>query len=274
VREAFHQLGPSAFDVALAFMDNLVNREMSLLAAQADGVAILTEIRTALAAAPGVLSAPQQSSLARSNLMLGLVAGAAARPAPTSTRARAERTVTIDTVKLDGSTHNPATDVQIANAIFAQCNVRFAHGVDQTATNAQTTGWLGGNTNLATTPACGAATAEERNMYLGATALFGLTARVRAFFPATFSGLGAGARGYSVNPACGTGGAAVIRNMAVVRNTGTERSLAHELGHILLDSGDPAHQPAATGNVMVPTGTAQLAETLTNPDCTTIHANA
>ena len=37
VREVFRQLGPASFDVALAFMDNLVNREVSVLAAQRDG---------------------------------------------------------------------------------------------------------------------------------------------------------------------------------------------------------------------------------------------
>jgi hypothetical protein len=76
-----------------------------------------------------------------------------------------------------------------------------------------------------------------------------------------------------VHPACATGGAAVIRNMAVVQNTGTERSLAHEIGHILLNSGPAAHT-AGTTNVMVPTTVAPLGETFTNPQCTTIHANA
>jgi hypothetical protein len=270
VREAFLQLGAASFDVALAFMDNLVNREISILAAQRDGAAILAQIRTALAAAPGVLTAAQRASFDRANLMLGLVAGVAAKPPPTATRARAEKTVTIDTVKLDGSTHNPETDVEIANAIFAQCNVRLAHGVNATATHAETIGWLGGNTDLASSPVCGASTAEQRNMFLGATATFGLTARIRAFFPATFSPLGA-ARGYSLTPACATGGAAVIRNMAVVRNTGTERSLAHEIGHLLLNTS--AH-PGGTTNVMVDTRTAPLGETFTDTQCTTIHANA
>ena len=58
----------------------------------------------------------------------------------------------------------------------------------------------------------------------------------------------------------------------LVQNTATERSLAHELGHLLLDPGP--HQVAATGNVMVPTAAAPLAESFTNADCTTIHGHA
>jgi hypothetical protein len=111
--------------------------------------------------------------LVSKGLMFGPVAGVAAQPPPIATRARPEKTVTIDTVKLDGSTHNPETDVEIANAIFAQCNVRLAHGVNATAANAETTGWLGGNTDLASAPVCGVATAEQRNMYVGATASSG-----------------------------------------------------------------------------------------------------
>jgi hypothetical protein len=269
IRETFRQLGAASFDAALAFMDNLVNREVSLLAAQRDGTAILGEIRTVLAAAPATPTAAQQASLDRANLMLGLVAGVAAVAPARATRARAEKTVTIDSVKLDGSTHNLATDVAVANGIFAQCNVRLAHGVNATATNAETTGWLGGNTDLRTVPACGAATTEERRLFRGATARFGLTARIRAFFPATFSGQGG--RGYSVNPACATGPAAVIRNMAVVRNTGTTRTLAHEIGHILLDS---AAHTGGTTNLMVPTAVAPLAERITDTQCTTIYGNA
>ena len=57
IREAFRQLGLASFDVALAFMDNLVNREISLLAAQRNGAAILDEIRNALAATPAAPTA-------------------------------------------------------------------------------------------------------------------------------------------------------------------------------------------------------------------------
>jgi hypothetical protein len=269
IRETFAQLGAAGFDVALAFMDNLVNREVQRLAAQRDGAAVIGLIRAALAAAPAVRTAEQQASLDRANLMLGLVAGAAAVAPPVATRARAEKSLTVDLVKLDGSTHNPQTDLAIANAIFAQCDIRLSPGVNATATHAQTVGWLGGNTDLAASAGCGAASAEELAMFGGATAAFGLGGRIRAFFPRTFTGTGG--RGYSVPPFCAGGPAAAINRMAVVQNLGTERSLAHEIGHILLNSG--VHQLPPTENVMVPTQDAPLAEKFTDADCATMYGN-
>jgi hypothetical protein len=265
VREAFRQLGAGAFDVALALMDNLVNREISLLAALRDGAAILAEIRTALAAVPPAPTAAQTASLARANHMLGLVAGAAAQAPPVAARTRPEKSITVDTVKLDGSTHNPVTDVAMASAILGQCNVRVEHGADATASSAEATGWLGGDTDLHTAPGCGSTSAEERRLFPGAAVRFGLRARYRAFFPATLSGGGA-MSGYSIPPFCATGTAAAFRNTAVIVNTGDSSTLAHELGHVLLNSG--AH-PA--GTLMAPR---PRPPGFTDPQCATIHANA
>jgi Domain of unknown function (DUF4157) len=265
IREAFVQLGAASFDVALGFMDNLVNLEIQGLSSQRDGAAVLASIRAALAAAPAAPTPAQQDSLTRANLMLGLVVGAVAAPPPASTRSRPEKTLTVDTVKLDGSTHKPATDVAIANAIYAQCNVRIAPGIDATATRPQTLAWLGGNTDLAASPLCAVPSPEVTRLVQAATAQFGLNARVRAFFPATFS-IAAG-RGFSWAASCGP--VASKRNTAIIQNSGTERTLAHELGHILLDPGP--HQAAATQNVMVPTAVSPLAETFTDADCARIH---
>jgi len=265
VREVFRQLGAGGFDVALAFMDNLVNREISLLAAQRDGAAILAEIRTALAAALAAPTAAQTASLNRANLMLGLVAGVAAQAPPEATRVRAEKTITVDTVKLDGSNHNPATDVAMASSILGQCNVRVAHGVNATATNAETTGWLGGDTDLRRSGTCGTTTADERRVFPGAAARFGLGARFRAFFPATISGGGA-ASGYSYPPYCATGAAAGFRNIAVIENGGDSSTLAHELGHILLNSGGHPAGTIMSGRPRPPR--------LTDPQCTTLYNNA
>ena len=266
IRETFLQLGPASFDVALALMDNIVNRQVSLLAGQRDGAAILAEIRGALAAAPAVLTAEQQASLNRANLMLGLVVGVVPVAPPVAARNRPEKTVTIDTVKLDGSTHNPATDVAVANGILSQCNVRLAHVIDATATNAETTTWLGGNTDLQTVSSCGSSTAEERNLFSGATARFGLAARLRAFYPATLSGQAG--TGYSVPAFCATGTAAALRRMIVLTNPTTREDLAHEVGHVLLNSG--AH-PAS--NLMSATAPRAVVR-LTDPQCTTIYNNA
>src|SRR5262249_48583498 len=56
--------------------------DISTLAPQAAGAAILARIRALLGAPPAGITAAQQSSLNRANLMLGLVAGVQAMPDP------------------------------------------------------------------------------------------------------------------------------------------------------------------------------------------------
>ena len=264
IQEVFRQLGGGSFDVALSFMDNLVNREIELLAAQQDGTAILDEIRAVFGAAPALLTIEQQASLDRSNLMLGLVSGVVATAPPASIRSRAEKTITIDTVKLDGSNHNPSTDIAIANAIYSQCNVRVLHGVNATATAAETTTWLGADRNLRDSSGCGSASPEERNMFQGAATAYGLNARFRAFF---VNNIHTDASGYSVPPYCGTGAALAIRNMAVITNSGDTDTLAHELGHILINS---EGHPALTIMQERPRLTLRISDT----QCTNIYNNA
>ena len=74
------------------------------------------------------------------------------------------------------------------------------------------------------------------------------------------------ASGYSLPPFCATGAAAPFRNMAIIQNTGDTSTLAHEIGHILLNSG--AH-PAHT----LMSGRPRPNE-LTDPQCSTIYKNA
>jgi hypothetical protein len=173
--------------------------------------------------------------------------------------------VTIDTVKLAGSAFTPSTHVAVLNAIYAQCNVRFAHRVDATATAPQTTGWLGADNALAVAPSCGAASAEERALYRGTRATFGLGARIQAFFVQAMTGTGAG--GYSIPRFCATGPAAQFRDIAVIQNAADSSALAHEIGHILLNSGD---HPART--LMEPR--LPLPLEITNPQCLRIYNNA
>ena len=264
IRETFAQLGPASLDVALAMMDELVDRDIGLLAAQRDGAAILAVVRPVLAAAPAAVSAAQQASLARANALLAGVAGVAAAAPPGAVPTRAERVVSVDTVRLAGSAFNPATQVAVANAIYAQCNVRFTHGVEATATAAQSVGWLGADNALRVTPSCGTVAAEESALYRGARAAFGLGARIQAFFVPSMTGYAAS--GYSLPLFCATGAAAPFRNVAVVENSGDTSTLAHEIGHILLNSG--AH----------PDNTIMEARPrpneITNPQCTTIYNNA
>lgn len=267
IREVFGQLAASGLDVALAFMDNLVNREIDLLAAQTSGAAILAIIRTALAAAPAAPSAAQQASLTRANLMLTRVAGVAASAGPTAMRSRAEKTVSIDTVKLDGSSRDPSSDVAVANGIYAQCNLRLVHAGNHTATAAETAAWIGAD-RVAATGTCGSASADERQLMTGATARFGLASRLRAFY---VQDIGSHARAESYPPYCATGGASVIRNMLKITNNSNGRTLAHEAGHVLLNSGN---HPGDLRRTMGPAGGPPQGETFTDTECSTIYTNA
>jgi hypothetical protein len=268
IQECFRQLAADGFDVALEFMDNLVNREIDLLAAQRDGAGILAEIQTALGRRPAVPTADQQASLDRANLMLGRVAAVAAQPPPTATRTRPEKTVTVDTLKLVGSTHNPATQIAIANGVFSQCNVRILHGVnadDSTAAAPQTTTWLGGDTDIAAGTSCAAVTAEERRLFRDGSSHYGLGGgRFSAFFAATATGIRAS--GYSCPPARHP--TAAIRDMIVVLNSGSTDTLAHELGHHLINPG--SHGPASSVMASRPRPTLEL----TDAQCNRIYANA
>ena len=264
IREAFAQIGAGGFDVALQMMDTLVNRDIGLLAAQRDGGAILALIRTPLAAAPAALGGTQQASLTRANAMLARVAGVAAAAPSAAVPTRAEKTVTIDTVRLGGSSANPTAQVQVANMIFAQCNVRFAHGIDRTASPAQDTAWLGADGVLRASPDCGAASAEELRMFRGAAADFSLSARLRAFFLPHFT---YNAAAYSVPRYCATGPAGALLNMIVVQDAPDTDTLAHEIGHVLINTEEHP-------NLTIMTGAYPAPNELLERQCRRIYANA
>lgn len=271
VREAFRQTaGPAAFDMALAFMDNITTNEVAVLAAQRDGNAILTEIRNALAAAPATPTPAQQQSITHANAALAAGVPAPALAPPTAVRTRAEKTITVDTLKLDGSTKNIATDFDVANAILSQCNIRVQHGIDAPAPQApaQTTQQLlGGDTDLAAGTTCGAVTNEERRMIRDGGAAAGFNARFRAFYVDTITGIAAAA--YSCRPSSAPH--PLLRNTIVLQNTADTATLAHELGHILIDIGHIAApalmDPTVTGaNTQIPA--------ISDAHCTRAYNNA
>ena len=70
IAEAFRLADLEAFDLALAFMDQLVIHQFDVLASQTAGQGIIDTIRGALADAPSTLSSAQQASLARTNRLL------------------------------------------------------------------------------------------------------------------------------------------------------------------------------------------------------------
>ncbi len=259
LREAFRQLGAAGFEVVLALMDTLVNTDMALLAAQRDGAAIVRELDTVLTAGPAALPAAQATSLNRAELMIATVWRNPAAAPPMDARTRAEKTVTIDTVKLEGSTHDPATEVSVANGIFTQCNIRLSHGVNATATPQQTTSWLGANARLDDVRSCSSVTPESRALLTSATAAFALSAQLRVFYPPAIA---VAAAGYAYPPFC-----PVAAGTIVMSNNADSTDLAHEIGHILMNS---ASHPDDT--VMNPTGPPSSVR-LTDRQCRAAYRN-
>jgi len=177
------------------------------------------------------------------------------------------KTVNVDLVSLDGSTRNPVQELDRASTIFNQCCVHFnfVGGGSEDATRTQAL--LGGDNILNKTTACGSPTVEETSLFSGASADFGLSSRIRAFYVHSTT---PSVPAYSFPPFCATGAASALTNMVVVTNTASVRGLAHEFGHILLNNGnhpnDPLNLMSAPGN---PPG-----EQLNATDCATIFANA
>lgn len=264
VQETFRQLGAGGFDVALAFVDNLRAPALTRLGDQQEGSTLLITVANAIAAGPTPLTPAQQTTSNR--LDNAIILGTSAQP-PAAARTQPLKTITVDTIKLDGSTHTPATDVQVASAIFSQCNVRVQHGVDATATPAETTGWLRGNTDLRSANNCSGPSTEERNLFTGASTAYGFSARFHAFFPATFTGVNGS--GYSCIAADTPH--RLMRNTAVVQNDGDTDSLAHELGHILINLG-----PHTRTGLMSPrpASPAWRIDEISDRHCTRLYNNA
>jgi hypothetical protein len=147
---------------------------------------------------------------------------------PSKVPSRAEKTVSVDTVKVAGSRFTPATQVQVTNAIYAQCNVRFSHGVDETAPAA----FLGTDNKFQVTYSCGTHPKEELALFNHARKDLGFNARIQAYFVPEFKGITEAAHSYprSCSPGKWAG-------TAVISNSADSSTLAHEIGHILLDPG-------------------------------------
>jgi hypothetical protein len=268
IDEVFNQLGAGGFEEALEFMNMLVNRQVSILAAQTEGVAILQAIQAQLARAPASPSADQQAALTRANHMLGLVAAAPAVAAPGAMRTRPQRTLTIDMLRLDGSHHNPSTQLAVANAVYAQCNVRLVVGVNATATPADSQTWLGANLQLVPGPHCGALSAEERNLYQTARAQHGLGGGdFMAYFIQNTEGSDTG--GLTCDTTAGVH--VSKRRVSLIHDSGSTDTLAHELGHHLITRAQ-SDDHNAPGSPMQ--GRPRLTLTFLPVECDQIYARA
>jgi hypothetical protein len=182
------------------------------------------------------------------------------------------RTITVDSITLDGSTLSPTAQLATANSVFAGCCVQFVAGATPPRESRATTqSWLGGNgdTDLDLSGVtCATPTTEERSMYTNATAAHGLSSRMRVFYPGSTSGYPALA--FSRPPYCAGG----FPNHIVMYPGALNDTLAHEFGHILLNNKMHSGMvnPADTRNLMFAPG--RTASDLDPVQCLVIFGNA
>ena len=175
------------------------------------------------------------------------------------------KTLAVDLVSMDGSTRNPPTELDRASTMLDQCCVHLTLGTGASESPARTRALLGGGTVLTKTTACGRPTAQELALFSGVSADLGLSSRIRAIYVQSTS---PAVPAYDFPPFCATGAAAQLLGMAVVTNGASVRGLAHEIAHILLNSGK---HPANPLNLMSAPA-APPGEQLDAAQCATIFA--
>jgi len=182
------------------------------------------------------------------------------------------KTVSIDLIKLRGSGRTPAADLTTVNNSYRKCCVQFTTGQDQPVPNDLSDAWLGGDTDVRVANTCGAVEAEQKAMFDGAANRYGLSSRMRAFYVHSFSNYNALA--FSLPPYCATGAAAPYEDHLIIKDGAHDDTLAHELGHILLNSGDHhgIDNPRDTRNVMFAPG--RTGSDIDASQCKTIYNNA
>ena len=193
--------------------------------------------------------------------------------APTTQCPSGVRTITVDMVRLHGSTVSPTAQLARANTVYSGCCVQFVAGATPPQESQTTTeGWLDGDTELKWGDTCGAVDTEETNMWDGATSKYNLSSRMRVFFVESLNP--ATALAYSTPPYCATGPEAPYVDHAVIPNTALSDTLAHEFGHILLDSGRHTGIDNTTDNRNLMFAPGRTASDLDTTQCATIFGNA
>jgi hypothetical protein len=172
--------------------------------------------------------------------------------------------VSVDLVKLKGSTRTPATDLAEANKHFKKCCVQFTVGQDPTVPDDLSDTWLDKDTDLKVNDSCNNVTDETKTMVEGANSKYNLSSRIKVFYVATFTGQDA----YAITCDPGRYG-----NLTIIQNSALSDTLAHEFGHVLLDN-DEHHgidNPSDTKNLMFAPG--RTASDLDASQCKVIYNN-
>ena len=145
------------------------------------------------------------------------------------------KTITVDFISLFRSSRNASAELEEARRIYSNCCVQFRMGRNETASEADTRNWLGG-TQLNERGTCGSPSPSERNMWEGAAGPpYNLSNRFRVFFVESHTVSSPGANttftAYSSFERCPN-----FKGHVVVFNNARSDVIAHEFGHILLDT--------------------------------------
>ena len=183
------------------------------------------------------------------------------------------RTITVDSIRLHGSTMSPSAQLARANTAYSGCCVQFVAGATPPQESQTTTeSWLNRDTDLSWDTSCGSVSTEEKAMFDGATSAHSLSSRMRVFYVGTMTP--ATALANSLPPYCATGTAAPYLDHVEINNSALPDTLAHEFGHILLNSDRHSgiDNPADTRNLMFAPG--RTASDLDTTQCATVFGNA
>lgn len=170
--------------------------------------------------------------------------------------------VTVDLVSFNGSTKNPYDDLAAANRIYRPCCVEFVARMGTTV-NSNFSDPLMGNDTTFERGTCGTDTSEEQALLPAVNSTFGLNGRIKVFY---FESISPGARATSHPQYCST---PLALNHVYMTNMADPRTLAHEMGHILLNG--YFHELPAD-NLMHISNTA-TSSNLTPEQCATIRSN-
>lgn len=175
-----------------------------------------------------------------------------------SAPALSKKTVTLNVTKMHGSSGNPSGDITYANTkVYNQANIEIKTGTDVTVNETDSKTVLGNDLILDEFATGSSPTTEERALL----ALNQSSGAVTAYY---VKGLSKGSVGENFRPGHGTG------LLGVVSSGAASRTLAHELGHLLLDDGS---HPRDADNFLAQTSVATGKELMTPAQITNVRSS-
>ena len=142
------------------------------------------------------------------------------------------KTVDVSIFLLPGATRNIFADLAFANRVFADCCVSFNN---VNGSSLRVSGWR--DTILNHAEDCGRLSTEEEEMFKEASAS-GSSAPIWVFYVDQYDPDSDSSKGVSCRRGISSGKRAIFPQSAYIKNRADPSTLAHELGHIMIQSGD------------------------------------